>query len=132
LNLYRRLSSLKEESELEAMTEEMGDRFGPPPEEVSNLLNVMSVRLMLKRMLISRLDVSEKAVIFTFSSDTPIEPGSLVKVVERQKNRFQFLSEKKLKIRILRGSPMEALLGAKRIIQEFERLQKNQKREDRR
>ena len=39
--------------------EEIKDRFGPPPEAVSNLLRVMEVRLMMKRKGLIRLDVKE-------------------------------------------------------------------------
>ena len=66
LNLYRRLSGLKEDSDLEAMTDEMKDRFGPFPQEVSNLLSVMSVRLHMKRAGISRLDAGSDGLLFTF------------------------------------------------------------------
>ncbi|MBW2285772.1 MAG: transcription-repair coupling factor, partial [Deltaproteobacteria bacterium] len=58
LNLYRRLSSLREESELGSITEELHDRFGTPPPEVSNLLKVVSIRLLLKRVRVSRLDIT--------------------------------------------------------------------------
>ena len=42
LNLYRRLSGLREKVELEAIKEEIDDRFGPQPREVGNLLGLMS------------------------------------------------------------------------------------------
>ena len=100
LNLYRRLSSLRKESELEAMIEEMNDRFGPPSAEVSNLLTVMSVRLLLKRIEVSRLDVSNEALIFVFAPESDLEPEKVVKLVERDPKRFQFLSERKVKIKI--------------------------------
>ncbi|MDY7037161.1 MAG: transcription-repair coupling factor, partial [Thermodesulfobacteriota bacterium] len=83
LNLYRRMSSLREESELEAMAEEIHDRFGPPPLEVSNLLSIMSVRLMLKKIRVIRLDMNDKGLILTFSHDTDVEPEDLIKIVGR-------------------------------------------------
>jgi transcription-repair coupling factor (superfamily II helicase) len=125
LNLYRRLSSLSEESDLEVMEEEMGDRFGPPPEEVSNLLNVMSVRLLLKRMSVVRLEVSNEVLIFTFSPDTEIDPVRLVKLLEGQRHRYQFVSETKLKVTIPRRASIEALLEAKRILEAFDHDQKD-------
>jgi transcription-repair coupling factor (superfamily II helicase) len=48
LNLYRRLSTLIEKSELTEMIQEIHDRFGAPPPEVENLLALMSIRLRLK------------------------------------------------------------------------------------
>jgi transcription-repair coupling factor (superfamily II helicase) len=116
LNLYRRLSSLREESDLKAMVEEMQDRFGPSPPEVANLISVMSVRLLLKKMGVVRLDVSEDALIFTFSTDTKIAPERLVAVVESKLKRARLLSGNKLKLMIGRRPPLEALFEAKKMI----------------
>ena len=123
LNLYRRLSSLREESELNTMVEEIHDRFGPPPQEVSNLLKIMSVRLLLKKTGITRLDVTNDGLIFTFSPDTDMEPERLVQMVESRPKKFQFLSERKLKVTIGKQPPLETLHEAKRIIPEFANVQ---------
>jgi transcription-repair coupling factor (superfamily II helicase) len=120
LNLYRRLSSLREEPELDAMVEEMNDRFGAPPQEVSNLLTVMSVRLLLKKMEVIRLDVSDEGLTFTFSPVTHMEPVKLVELVSREPKTFQFLSERKLKALIRKQSPLEALFEVKNIVQKFD------------
>jgi transcription-repair coupling factor (superfamily II helicase) len=45
LSLYRRLASVTSQSELEALAEELRDRFGPLPQPVDNLLT--SIRLKL-------------------------------------------------------------------------------------
>jgi transcription-repair coupling factor (superfamily II helicase) len=115
LNLYRRLSGLREESELVSMTEEIKDRFGPPPVEVSNLLSVMSVRLLLKKIKMIRLDVSQDSLIMTFSPTSDFEPEVVVKWVERNPKKFQFLSDQKLKIRIKKETALDALQEVKRI-----------------
>jgi transcription-repair coupling factor (superfamily II helicase) len=121
LNLYRRLSSLREEAELTVMIEEMKDRFGPPPVEVSNLVAVMSVRLLLKKTGVSKLDVSTESLIFTFSPESPVDPEKVVGLVERDPNRFQFLSERKLKVKIDEKPSLDALLEAIRITKELDR-----------
>jgi transcription-repair coupling factor (superfamily II helicase) len=115
LNLYRRLSSLREEAELEVMIDEMKDRFGSPPEEVSNLMAVMSVRLILKKTGVSKLDVSSESLIFTFSPESHVEPEKVVKLVQRDPHSYQFLSERKLRIKIDEKPSLDALLEAKRI-----------------
>jgi len=50
LNLYRRISDCSSVEELELIREELSDRFGPPPREVSNL--VMGVELKILGQLI--------------------------------------------------------------------------------
>jgi transcription-repair coupling factor (superfamily II helicase) len=124
LNLYRRLSSIREKAELDAMIDEMNDRFGTPPEEVSNLLSVMSVRLLLKKIGVSRLDVSNGALIFTFAGDRDMDPEKLVRVVRSKPKKFQFLSERKLQVNIGGRLPLETLLEAKGVIREFGPVQR--------
>ena len=45
LRLYRRLASLRDENDIEALALEFGDRFGPFPEMVQNLFYQMRVKL---------------------------------------------------------------------------------------
>jgi transcription-repair coupling factor (superfamily II helicase) len=120
LNLYRRMSSLKEEPELATMAEEMKDRFGPPPREVENLLKVMSVRLLLKRTRILRLDVTPEGLTITFSPDTLVRPEKLVALAKRDPRKYRFLSERKLKVRLAPRPPLEALDDAKKILADFQ------------
>jgi transcription-repair coupling factor (superfamily II helicase) len=97
------------------MIDEMKDRFGSPPEEVSNLMAVMSVRLILKKTGVSKLDVSSESLIFTFSPESHVEPEKVVKLVQRDPHSYQFLSERKLRIKIDEKPSLDALLEAKRI-----------------
>jgi transcription-repair coupling factor (superfamily II helicase) len=83
----------------------------------------MSVRLLLKKAGITRLDVTNDGLIFTFSPDTDIEPERLVQVVENRPKKFHFLSERKLKVTIGKQSPLETLHEAKGIIPEFANVQ---------
>jgi transcription-repair coupling factor (superfamily II helicase) len=45
LRLYRRLASLRDEAEIDALAAEFGDRFGPFPEMVQNLFYQMRVKI---------------------------------------------------------------------------------------
>ena len=47
LDIYRRLSTIKEELELKEMVREIEDRFGPPPKEVLNLISVIKIKIGL-------------------------------------------------------------------------------------
>ena len=120
LNIYRRLSSLKEEEDLKKMIDEIKDRFGSPPVSVSNLLKVMEIRLMMKQKSIGRLDVKEDSLMFTFSPGANINPGDVVKMVEKKRPRFSLLADSRLRARIKRMDHLSALSEAKNIIGEFD------------
>ncbi len=98
LNLYRRLSSLIDKSELNEMTEEIRDRFGNPPPEVKNLLALMSIRLRLKQLCISKLDMGKNQLTLTFLEGRVRNRDHLVKLANEQPRRFRFLPNNKLNI----------------------------------
>jgi len=58
LNLYRRLSTVRDEAELYGIADEIKDRFGPHPAPVNNLIRIMSIRLCLKRMGIVKVEAA--------------------------------------------------------------------------
>jgi transcription-repair coupling factor (superfamily II helicase) len=119
LNLYRRLSGLRDEAELEEIIKEMKDRFGPAPLEVANLLQVMTVRLVLKQIQVSRLDLFDQALILTFSEKAKIDTDRLVRLAQKRPREFQFLSGHKLKVRFSRRLPVEVLADIRKIIRDL-------------
>jgi transcription-repair coupling factor (superfamily II helicase) len=119
LNLYRRLSNLSQKTELETMSEEIRDRFGSPPQEVRNLLSLMSLRLLLKNTGISRLDVGSDWLAVTLSPDRKREPKRLVERVNNEPQRFRFLSANKLRVHVGTLSPSEDLSKLENAIKEL-------------
>ncbi len=107
LNLYRRLSSLLEKSELEDMAEEIRDRFGPPPQEVKNLLGLMAIRLLLKGMGIRRLDVGSKGLTLTFPENGGKDTERLIRMAGSEPKRYNFLPDNKLRVNMRISSSPE-------------------------
>jgi len=99
LNLYRRLSSQKEEDELKELTDEMIDRFGAPPREVRNLLRLMHVRLHMKRLRISSLEVRRGSMVLNFPQDTDVDGAALVRLAEERPGKYRFPTGSRVSIR---------------------------------
>jgi len=100
LSLYRKLSMLREKHELAKIKEEIHDRFGPVPEPVRHLFDLMSLRLLMKDLGISRLDVGRDALTLSFSQSSPVDPAALVRLVSGRPRQYQFLSDRKLKLHL--------------------------------
>jgi len=98
LNLYRRLSMLMDQSELDEMIQEIHDRFGPPPPEVNNLLAMMSIRLRLKQLRINKLDMGKNKLTLTFLEESVQNGEHLVKLANERPNRYRFLPDNRLNI----------------------------------
>jgi transcription-repair coupling factor (superfamily II helicase) len=101
------------------MSEEIRDRFGSPPQEVRNLLALMSLRLLLIKMGILRLDVGSEGLILNISSDRERDSKRLVELVNNEPQRFHFLTPSKLRINFGMHSPAEDLSKIEKVIEEL-------------
>jgi len=126
LDIYRRLSSIKEKHELKEMVQEIEDRFGPLPEEVENLISVIKIKIGLKKIGSTVLDIKNDHMIFSFSKDTNVSPPGLIDLVSNHPDNFLFLSDQKLKVVREKKRSFSALGEAAEMIQQFDRyIEKN-------
>ncbi len=112
LLMYRRLSSAKTEEEIEALTEEMKDRFGRPPAEAENLIGLMEIKLMLKRAGVRRLESGAGGLTLAFGEEGPANYDKVMAVVMDQKRRARLSPGGKLflgDVRIRSGADLEGL-----------------------
>lgn len=81
---YRRIAALAtadEESHTDLQVE-LEDRYGPLPEETSNLFRVVALKKTLARLRISKLEKGRDTLVFSFLDDTPVTPEQLMKYVQ--------------------------------------------------
>ncbi|HET6846983.1 MAG TPA: TRCF domain-containing protein [Anaerolineales bacterium] len=69
LRLYRRLADVRDERELEALSDEFKDRFGPLPEMVQSLLYQMTVKLFAEKAGLSSLTWESGQFVLRYSGD---------------------------------------------------------------
>ena len=117
LGLYRRLSTLETDRDLEAFAAELVDRFGPLPSEVENLLEVMSVKQLCRRAHISKLDVGPKGAVATFHQDDFPNPAGLVQFLTQQMGTAKLRPDNKLVITRAWEDRRLRTKGVKRLLQ---------------
>ncbi|EUK18383.1 transcription-repair coupling factor [Commensalibacter papalotli (ex Servin-Garciduenas et al. 2014)] len=81
LGLYRRIGNLVQDDEIEAMRVELIDRFGDLPDEVSNLLAIVKLKALCKKMGIQRVDAGPKGVVVQFLNNKFKNPDGLIRWV---------------------------------------------------
>jgi transcription-repair coupling factor (superfamily II helicase) len=82
LNLYKRLSSVEDLSEIERARGEVRDRFGEPPPSVENLFAYGAVKFLAGRLRVESLDRSENRLIIKFYPTTGLDPTRLPAVLK--------------------------------------------------
>jgi len=84
LSLYRRLSAIDSDEELETIGAEFIDRFGPMPPEVQQLLKLISIKSLCRRANIEKVDAGPKGVIISFRANSFANPAGLVRYIGQQ------------------------------------------------
>jgi transcription-repair coupling factor (superfamily II helicase) len=97
LVLYKRISAVETEAELDDLQAETVDRFGLLPAPAKNLFRIARLRIAAARLEIERLDVSPAGGSVTFGSTTPIDPGALILMVQRSGRSMRFDGPSKLR-----------------------------------
>ena len=85
LVLYKRLANCETLEDLEAMHEELIDRFGLPPEPAKCLLETHRLRIESRALGISRIDAGTDVVMLQFIPNPPIDSAKIIKLVQSRK-----------------------------------------------
>ncbi|HEX6002838.1 MAG TPA: TRCF domain-containing protein, partial [Burkholderiales bacterium] len=97
LVLYKRLAHCETEAELEAMREELIDRFGLLPDAARALIESHRLRILGKPLGIARIDATDAAVQLQFIARPPIEPIKVLNLVQNRRN-YRLAGQDRLRI----------------------------------
>jgi len=86
LSLYKRIANADSEQSLDQLQVELIDRFGLLPEPCKNLFYVSELKLFATVYGISKIEISEDKGSIDFSVTAPIEPLSLIELLQ---NNYQ-------------------------------------------
>jgi len=86
LVLYKRLASCDDEASLNALQEEMIDRFGLLPEPSEVLLAAHRLRIRIQPLGIRRLDASESGLVVQFVPKPPIDPMRIITLIQTRRD----------------------------------------------
>jgi transcription-repair coupling factor (superfamily II helicase) len=75
LNLYARLARAGTPDEIEALSDEIADRFGPAPEPMAGLFDVTRLRILCRRVGVARVDAGPAAIALTFRPEAGAKSG---------------------------------------------------------
>jgi transcription-repair coupling factor (superfamily II helicase) len=83
LGLYRRLAEIEDERAIEAFAAELVDRFGPLPEEVEYLLQVVAIKTLCRRANVERIEVGPKGAVLAFRDNIFSNPDGLISYIAK-------------------------------------------------
>jgi transcription-repair coupling factor (superfamily II helicase) len=93
LQLYKRLANAGHRSEVEALADELTDRFGPLPPQAASFVAIMALRPALRSLAVESLKASGNVVFLRFAESTTVEPGMLVELARQAPKRYRLRPE---------------------------------------
>jgi transcription-repair coupling factor (superfamily II helicase) len=102
LNLYKRLATVDKTEQIDALLEEITDRFGKLPPQGQTLFDVHRLRVLAKPYGVTRIDAAPALTVIGFRPNPPVDALKIIELV--QKNRHIRLAGND-KLRIERALP---------------------------
>ena len=96
LVLYKRLAVCETVQQINAIHEELVDRFGLPEQPVKTLIESHHLRLAAKKLGIDAIDATSEAVTVTFGKHHQIDPTEIILLIQTDK-KYRLAGADKLK-----------------------------------
>ncbi len=122
LGLYRRLSQLSDEMEVESFGAELADRFGRLPMEAEQLLDVMRVKILCREAGVDRLDAGPKGLVIGLRNNRFANPQGLIGFVAEEGHRAKIRPDQTIVLLRDWSTPEERLRGTTVILRRIAAL----------
>lgn len=119
LSAYKEISSALGDGEVDGVRDDLIDRYGPLPEPLFNLLEIMRIKIMAHRSRVTRIDAGTTAVSITFDEDAPLSREKILSLLRRNQGRIKLIPEYTIRITIRDPSFPEASDAVKKCLQEL-------------
>jgi transcription-repair coupling factor (superfamily II helicase) len=120
LTSYRRLAAAPDETALSDMREELVDRFGPLPPEASLLLAMLSLKLLLRRLWIRRVETANGSYILSFAENPEIDATKLARLIAADPKRLRLSPDSRLHVKCSSANAGDCLAELKNLLQALE------------
>jgi len=106
LNLYKRLATADKPEQLDALLEEMTDRFGRLPPQGQNLFDTHRLRVLARPYGVAKIDAGPKLMSITFRPNPPVDASRIIALVQKNR-RVKLAGNEKLRIDHEMADPKE-------------------------
>jgi transcription-repair coupling factor (superfamily II helicase) len=122
MSLYRRLSSLETRADIDAFAAELIDRFGPLPEEVTHLFEIVAIKQLALKAGVEKIDAGPKGGTIAFRNNCFANPGALVQLIHQHSGTMRVRPDQKIVVVRDWPTPDDRLKGAKALLGQLAKL----------
>jgi transcription-repair coupling factor (superfamily II helicase) len=97
LSFYKKLATAKTSDQVDALLEEVVDRFGKLPAQAQTLIDVHRLRVLARPYGVVKVDAAPGVITITFKKDAPIDPMGVIALIQKNKH-IKLVGNEKLRI----------------------------------
>ncbi len=124
MSLYSRLSSLQSRADIDGFAAELIDRFGPLPEEVSHLFEIVAIKQLALQAGVEKIDAGPKGGTISFRGNAFANPAALIAFINQHSGSIKVRPDQKIVVTRDWATPEERLAGAKALLTQLVKLAK--------
>jgi transcription-repair coupling factor (superfamily II helicase) len=97
LSFYKKLATAKTTDQIDALMEEIIDRFGKLPAQAQTLIDVHRLRVISQPFGVIKVDAAPSQISITFKKNPPIDPMKIIQMIQKNKH-IKLAGNEKLRI----------------------------------
>jgi len=113
---YKRLSMAESDEELASIRDELCDCYGFIPSQLNNLLEVLSVKIILQRIRGKKMGYDKKNMVVTFRPDSNVDPDMILRLAREKWPALRLTPDLQLSIPMVDLQEEEILREAKGLL----------------
>jgi transcription-repair coupling factor (superfamily II helicase) len=86
LSFYKKLATAKTGDQIDALLEEIVDRFGKLPPQAQALIDVHRLRVLSAPYGVTKVDAAPGVITITFKPQPPIDPMAIIHLIQKNKH----------------------------------------------
>ena len=122
LGLYRRLSGVDSHDAIESFAAELIDRFGPLPQEVRHLLDIVEIKGLCRQAGIEQIDAGPKGAVIAFRNKSFANPEGLIDFIRKEGKQVKLQPDHRLIYYANWETPEERLAGARDLLKRLVKI----------
>ena len=122
MSLYRRLATIETRAEIERFAAELIDRFGPLPEEVQHLFDIVAIKQLCRVAQVEKIEAGPKGGTVSFRGNQFPNPLALVKLINAHQGTMKVRPDQKVVVTRDWPTPEARLKGAQALVAQLAKL----------
>ena len=116
LVLYKRFANCDSAERVEAMQEELVDRFGDLPPAARALIESHRLRILGRALGVARIDATPEFIQLQFVPHPPLDPAAVLKLVQKQRG-WKLTGPTKLRVERVTSELVERALAVRQVLE---------------